>query len=168
MTTEELQAYNQMLRRWGNMITRKLSGSASRFIHGKEGSVTRGITRNHSRTELKLDKSMKNRADMNFGMIDYIGFQFERHGVFVHKGVGRGYVMEAGMVIRALKPSKQQQQYAKDQNRAIGPVKIDAEMKRRAVEWFNPVLDAALPGLADKVAEMNADAVVNATKMHIR
>ena len=168
MTNEELQAYNSMLKRWGGFIQRKFSSSAARFMHGKTGSVTRGLQKNHSRTELKLDKSITNRADMHFGMVDYIGFNFERHGVFVHKGVGRGYVMEGGMVIRARKPSKQQQQYAKDQNRAIGNTRLEGGMNRSPEEWFNPILDAALPGLADKVAEMNADAVVNATKMHIR
>jgi hypothetical protein len=76
--------------------------------------------------------------------------------------------MQGGMVIRARKPSKEKQAYAKAKNRSIGNQKIDAAMKRRAVEWFNPVLNAALPGLADRVAEMNADAAVNATKMFIR
>lgn len=168
MTPEEIADYNAMLRKWGNFITKRFAASAARFTDGKQGAVTRGIQKHHSRTELKLDQSMKNRADMHFGMVDYIGFNFERHGVFVHKGVGRGYVMQGGMVIRARKPSKEKQAYAKAKNRSIGNQEIDAAMKRRAVEWFNPVLNAVLPGLADRVAEMNADAAVNATKMFIR
>lgn len=168
MTAEEIAVYNSYLKKWGGFIQRKFAASAARFTHGKGGAVTRGIQKNHSRTELKLNKSITNRADMHFGMIDYIGFNMERHGVFVHKGVGRGYVMEGGMVIRARKPGKEQQLYAKAQNRVLGPIKIDADMKRRAVEWFNPILDAAMPGLADKIAEMNAEAAVNATKMYIR
>jgi len=168
MTDEELQLYNAMLRKWGSVITRKLTYAAKRFSKGKKGSVTRGIKRNQSRTELKLDRSMSHREDMHYGAIDYIGFNFERHGVFVHKGVGRGYTMSGGMVIRGMKPGKQQLLHAKDQNRAIGPIKIDGAMKRRAVEWFNPILDATVPALADKVAEMNADAAVNATKMYIK
>jgi hypothetical protein len=39
--------------------------------------------------------------------------------------------------------------------------------ERVAIEWFNPVLDKYLPELADRVADINADAVVNATKMRI-
>jgi len=34
-------------------------------------------------------------------------------------------------------------------------------------EWFNPLLEQTLPELADKLAEINADAVVNATRMVI-
>lgn len=168
MTPEEIAVYNSYLKKWGGFIQRKFAASAARFTHGKSGSVTRGIQKSHSRTELKLNKSITNRADMHYGMIDYIGFNMERHGVFVHKGVGRGYTMENGMVIRGRKPDKSVELYAKAKNRAVGPIKIDAEMKRRAVEWFNPILDAAMPGLADKIAEMNADAAVNATKMYIK
>jgi len=157
-----------MLRKWGGFIQRKFSASAARFTHGKDGAVTRGIQKHHSRTELKLDKSITKRADMHSGVIDYIGFNMERHGVFVHKGVGRGYAMEGGMVVRGMKPREETKRYAKAKNRNIGIIKIDGDKNRRPVEWFNPILDAAMPGLADKIAEMNADAAVNATKMYIR
>jgi hypothetical protein len=39
---------------------------------------------------------------------------------------------------------------------------------RQPAEWFNPVLEQALPELADKLAEINADAVINATRMMIK
>jgi hypothetical protein len=39
---------------------------------------------------------------------------------------------------------------------------------RQPAEWFNPVLDQALPELADKLAEINADAVVKASGMMIK
>jgi hypothetical protein len=35
--------------------------------------------------------------------------------------------------------------------------------ERVAVEWFNPVLDRNIPILADELANINADAAVNAT-----
>jgi hypothetical protein len=35
-------------------------------------------------------------------------------------------------------------------------------------EWFNPLLEQTLPELADKLAEINADAVLNTTRMMIR
>jgi hypothetical protein len=35
------------------------------------------------------------------------------------------------------------------------------------VEWFNPVIDRNAPELADRIAEVNADAVLNATKLKI-
>ena len=40
--------------------------------------------------------------------------------------------------------------------------------ERVAVEWFNPVLDRNIPILADELANINADAAVNATRMRIK
>jgi hypothetical protein len=68
--------------------------------------------------------------------------------VFVHKGVGRGYQIQSGMVHRVAKTKSTE--------------------VRHPAEWFNPVLDQALPELADKLAEINADAVVNSTRMMIK
>jgi len=39
---------------------------------------------------------------------------------------------------------------------------------RLPIEWFNPLLEQTLPELADKLAEINAEAVLNATRMMIR
>ena len=39
------------------------------------------------------------------------------------------------------------------------------ESPRTAVEWFNPVLEQFIPELADHLAEVNTNAVVNATRM---
>ena len=93
-------------------------------------------------------------------MIDRVTYTFERHWVFVHKGVGRGYEMQGGMVIRTAKsedPATRQRSWWGDDPRP-----------RLPNEWFNPLLDQTLPELADKLAEINADAVLNATRMMIR
>jgi hypothetical protein len=99
--------------------------------------------------EKKLASSINSIVSKEYGLANYVGFSFERHGVFVHKGVGRGYQSNGkGFAIRTAKnpPAKQE---------------------RVAVEWFNPVLEKHIPELADKIAEINADAAVNATKMKI-
>jgi hypothetical protein len=84
-----------------------------------------------------------------FGLTNYFGFSFERHGVFVHKGVGRGYQSNGkGLVIRTAKY----------------PARV---RERVAVEWFNPAPDRNIPILADELANINADAAVNATRMRI-
>jgi hypothetical protein len=104
---------------------------------------------------------------MHFGMVDYIGFNFERHGVFVHKGVGRGYSVQGGMVVRKYIGETKE---VKSRNKNSYSLKSRPRgvITRKKEEWFNPVLNAVLPGLADRVAEMNADAAVNATKMFIK
>ena len=124
------------------MVQQHLRGAATLFTKGKDGTVLKP-----GRSEKKLDHSITGKTKRNFDVVDRITFTFERHGVFVHKGVGRGYQMQGGMVRRTAK----------------GPT---TEVRHPA-EWFNLVLDQALPELANKLAEINADAIVNATRMMI-
>jgi hypothetical protein len=93
-------------------------------------------------------------------VIDRVTYTFERHGVFVHGGVGRGYEMQGGVVIRTAgseDPATRQPSWWGDDPRSRVPN-----------EWFNPLLDQILQEQADKLAEINDDAVLNATRMMIR
>jgi len=137
------EAQNQLAQRWTSMVQQHLRGAATLFTNGKDGTVHKP-----GRSEKKLDQSITGKTKKDFGVVDRITFTFERHGVFVHKGVGRGYQMQGGMVVRT----------AKSKTTEV----------RQPAEWFNPVLDQALPELADKLAEINADAVVKATGMMIK
>ncbi len=104
--------------------------------------VTRG-----NRTEHKLAQSITSKTRKDYGEINTISYSFERHGVFVHKGVGRGYEAQNGFVVRTAK----------------GPKTAD----RKPAEWFNPVLDAYIPELANEIAKVNADAVLNTARVKI-
>jgi len=168
MTPELSTDYNQMIRRWAAMVRRKLVGSVLRMQKGKSGAVTRGVKRLQSRTEFKLRDNMAYRTHQDYGIIDGVGFRFERHGVFVHKGVGRGYVMVGGMVVRGSRPGDILKAYAKSKNRSAEKSVLIGPGRRQPVEWFNPILDQHVPELADKVAKMNADAVVNALRMRVK
>lgn len=144
LTNTEVHEQNEAVFKWSSMVQRRLRDSATRFIHGKDGTVSRP-----GRSELKLKGSLKSRTGKNYGVVNSVSIQFERHGVFVHKGVGRGYKMQGGTVIRT----------AKSLTPEPGP--------RFAEEWFNPILDQTLPELADKLADIGANAAVNATRMRI-
>lgn len=98
------------------------------------------------------------------GRITGFGFVIPRHAVFVHKGVGRGYPIEtAGAAafgqtrsrkVRALKAKGFNQKYiAKALSNSD---KLQGKM-RRPKPWFNPVVDRALPKLAEDLATHNAD-----------
>jgi len=162
MTPQEITAYNVMIRRWSAMVRTKLIGSALRFTNGKTGAVTRG-----NRTENKLKDNIAYHTHQDFGLVDGVGYQFERHGVFVHKGVGRGYIMVGGVVVPGRRPGNEVKQYAKAKNREATSMVYSGPSRRQPAEWFNPVLDKHVPELADKVAKMNADAAVNAIRMRI-
>ena len=125
------------------------------FDHGKQGTINRP-----GRIEKNLGDSIKSVTKKQYGVIDRVTYTFERHGMFVHKGVGRGYGMQGGMVVRTAKsedPATRKTTWWGDDPRP-----------RLPNEWFNPLLEQTLPELADKLAEINADAVLNGTRMMIK
>ena len=144
-----IEEQNAAITQWASMVQRHLRGAAVLLTHGKEGSVARP-----GRTERKLEDSIRTQSRRTYGVITGQSFMFERHGVFVHKGVGRGYEMRGGMVERT---AKEDSIFSNN----MGKVRVP-------FEWFNPVIEQSLPELADKLANINADAAVNATRMLIR
>lgn len=145
MKEETIEQQNKIIRQWIPKVRRSLRSSARRFSDGKpQGFVTRGKKSGFSRMENKLAQSIKSKTKKSYGAVEMISFNFERHGVFVHKGVGRGYPISGNKVIK--NPS--------------GKI-------RKPVEWFNPIVDKYYPQLADKIAGVNADAAVNATRLKI-
>ena len=148
LTIQGVIEQNNIVNRWIPKVNRELRSSASWFQFGKtEPFITRG-TGTKQRQEGKLVNSIKPSTKQSYGEIDTISFSFERHGIFVHKGVGRGWEMNGKVVTRTAK----------------GKMKNGG---RNAVEWFNPVIDRHAPDLANQIAMVNADAVLNATKLKI-
>ena len=149
-----IEEQNAAITQWASMVQRHLRGAAVLLTHGKEGSITRP-----GRTERKLEDSIRTQSRKTYGVITGQSFIFERHGAFVHKGVGRGYVIKpkkSGNVVRT----------ARTKDPKTGKQLTWTE--REPFEWFNPVIQQSLPELADKLANINADAAVNATRMLIR
>ena len=145
LTNMEIQEQNEAVSKWSSMVQRRLRQSLQQFNNGKNSTVQRP-----GRSERMLRTSLNSKTKQNYGVIDKVSIQFERHGVFVHKGVGNGYKMQSGTVIRTAKKP------------------IPNPRPRVAAEWFNPILDQSLPELADKLADIGANAVLNATRMTIR
>ena len=136
----DVNLVNDAILAWVPKVRTALRTSARRFSDGKdEPFVIRG-----KQKETKLADSIGSTTSKQYGAIDRVGFKFERHGVFVHKGVGRKYPITGPQDIK--NPS--------------GRVRV-------AVEWFNPELEKYVPELADTLARINADLALNATKLHI-
>jgi len=145
-SNHDIEAQNLVITNWGELVKRSLKASTAILKRGKAGTVER-----KGHTERKLTDSIRIQTRMTYGVITGLSVVFERHGVFVHRGVGSGYKIQGGMVVRTA-------------NAPAGFVVRD----RVPYEWFNPVIEQTLPELADKLAEINADAAVNATRMMIR
>lgn len=140
ISQEEIRQTNEAIKQWIPKVRSALKSSAKWFSDGKhESFVIRGNQR-----EGKLAESITSNTGFDFGLISRVGFAFERHGVFVHKGVGRKYPIS-------------------------GPqeIKNPSGRPRVAVDWFNPELEKYVPELADRLAEINANFAVNATRMKI-
>ena len=144
---------NQLMRNWSKKVKDKLKQSANRFTKGKKVlAITYGkttpITRAGARSEYKLQRSLTHRVYYSHGISEGAGFRIQRHGVFVHYGVGRGYKREGGVVRRVAK------------SKPSGPL-------RKPEDWFNPVINQNAPELANEIARINADASINFGHMRI-
>jgi len=135
---------NAVVRKWISMVQKRLKLNTALLTHGKNQSRF-----HHGRLERKLSDSLKSQTKQKYGVIDQASIIFERHGVFVHKGVGRGYRMVGGTVVRTAK----------------SVIPLTSRVPR---EWFNPAIDQLMPELIKKLEQINADAVINATRLTIK
>lgn len=146
--TVSTEDYNKEIRGWTAKVRNKLKYRIRAL--GKKG---RG----------DLVRSLKSKTRTDHGEIYNVSYQFERHGIFWHKGVGNGYVMKGGRVVRGFRPK-----VLRKTKKPIEPVEMPGVLKRKPAAWFNNVLNRNMPELADMVAEMRADQAVEATRMLIK
>jgi len=85
----DAKAQNDAVSKWASLVQRKLRDRTFWFDHGKQGTSNRP-----GRIEKNLGDSIKSVTKKQYGVIDRLTYSFERHGVFGHKGVGRGYEMQ--------------------------------------------------------------------------
>lgn len=100
-----------------------------------------------------------------------IGFRFAKYGVFVHYGVGRGWVRQGGSVVRGSKVKKKSEVWHQLRKKgyttkelsqyvmsAVSPTKNKKSSRgRKPVDWFDSVLKAHISELADIAAEFYGD-----------
>lgn len=125
------QAYNEKLIAWATKVNASLPASLS--SHGIGGK--------------QLRSSIRNTCFYEFGEIYRLGFSFSREGIFVHKGVGRGYRMNKGVVVKVSKTP--------GHNRIPKP-------------WFNPVIEANISTLEQVVIDYTKTAIINSARIYIR
>ncbi len=145
-----LEAFNKEVIQWGFRTRNLLKGSIASLSMKGKGELVRSL-------------QMKTKKDC--GEIDRIIFSFQRHGVFFHKGVGRGYIILSGRVIRGRRlESKHGSNTAENsvQHLAGGAV------LRRPKPWFTPVFEKEIPRLADTITRIKADAILDENTFNLR
>jgi hypothetical protein len=94
-----------------------------------------------------LKQSVKPNIYYELGEAYKLGFSFRAEGVYVHKGVGRGYVASGGGVVKTAR---------------------SAGFNRRPKLWFNPVIERNMPELQRIVMEYNKGLIINTTRIFIQ
>jgi hypothetical protein len=146
--TANVNVFNKAIKGWGNSVAGKLRETVrGRFTKGKkeERKYLKGI--HAGKSEGKLVNSIRAKYGKERGgqRIERIGFNLERHGVFLQKGVGRGYVMQGGSVARIAKSD-------------------EARRYRFQSNWFNQTLDNNVNELSNIIVHHVGDAIVLNTK----
>ena len=131
---------NEIIKEWIPKVRTALRTSAARLTEGKIQPFV--MRYNGKKKELKLINSIVLKPKYMSGDLSGVTISFERHGVFVSKGVGRSHGINQGFVSRGGKG-------------------------RTPVDWFNPVIDEHIPELADRLAEIHANSTVEAVAMKI-
>ena len=131
LSSSEMEQFNTEIKAWGAKVKASLPGSMCGL--GIKGSL--------------LKRSVKDLYGFDYGEIFRIAIAFRREGIFVHKGVGRGYKMQGGQVV---KTSKSQ------------------GFNRQPKPWFNPVIEANIGELDQIIHSYIGAAIVNCTRIYIR
>jgi hypothetical protein len=87
MDNKDIQQYNREINKWKTKVLSGLTTLSMRFTKGKKEPF---VQRNN-RSEQKLIQSINSRIRKNAGTIESISFRFERHGIFVEKGVSKSH-----------------------------------------------------------------------------
>ena len=124
----------------------QLNSDVSRWSYLTRNELVQKLNSMNIRQTGKLLKSISYNLRKYHGEVERITFKFPRHGIFVEKGVGRGYPIESVRNTSAM-------------------LSVMSGKKRYPKPWFNPVMDDELPALADTVAKHYGDLSVKHIKI---
>lgn len=131
---ENVEEFNKKIMDWGMKVRSELQISISANIANDKN----------------LSKSLKNTYHYEYGEIYRLGFTFKPEGVYVHKGVGRGYNMRGDIAVRTAK-----------QESKIGKL-------RKPKPWFNPVVERNMPELVSIIKSYTETAIINTARIYIK
>lgn len=130
--------FNESIRNWTVITRRKMRTNI-------QSSIKQNSKEWKGRKSKKLSQSISYRFRTQFGSIASIRYSFERHGVFLHYGVGRGYVRSGNTVTRGKRTGNNSKDIS---NGAIN---------RTPVDWFDVEIKTGLKTLADITQEYYGD-----------
>lgn len=148
---DRLTEFNKAVQKWQHSVAAQLrAGIASRSMR-----IARDL-----RPKAYTDK---------YGLINRLGFTFPRHGIYIHKGAGRGQGGTIGSNWTKLKRINGVE-VSTGIIRHTNPNSLNAsqgEGNRRAYEWFDPVIRNRLPELDEIVIRYFDTMIIDATRIYI-
>ncbi len=156
--------FNRQVAAWADMVRSKSVEHLAIHTHG-EGDLQKSF-----RTDL---------GNTARYAVNRIAFGFKRHGVFLHYGVGRGYVRQNGRVVRGQKVVQRNYTHliAKDKWKAgyrmseIRKMKItfsESGIRRKPLDWFDREIEQNIDRLADMAGEYYGDRALGAIRENKR
>lgn len=147
---DRLTAFNKEVEQWQDSVANQLKSSIA--------------TRSQ-----RIAAELKPKAYTdNYGLINRLGFSFPRHGVYIHKGAGRGQGGFTGSKWTYLKRIK-----GIEINTSIirhtNPASLGKqnEGSRQAFRWFDPIIRNRLPELSDICMRYFDTMLIDATRIYI-
>lgn len=145
-----LTAFNKAVGRWTDQVTNQLRATvAYRSLH-----IARELHPN-----LYTDK---------YGIVNRIGFSFPRHGIYIHKGAGRGqggWIGSKWEKIRMINGVEVGTGIIRHTNPAS--LGLQDSGNRRAYRWFDPVIKNRIGELEHIVLEYFDTMILDATRIYI-
>lgn len=143
--------YNNAINAWQNSVAAQLR----RTIAGKSIRIAREL-----HPKAYTDK---------YGIINQLGFSFPRHGIYIHKGAGRG---QGGTIGSNWTKLKNINGIAVSTGivKHTNPNSLNASQgtgNRNAFEWFDPVVRNRLPELMNIVTRYFDTMIIDATNIFI-
>lgn len=141
--------FERLLKAWGDLVREEMRGKVSSGTHGS------GLLKKQLKTQVR--ENVKESSH-------WVGFKFPRYGVFVHYGVGRGWVRSGDTVVRGSRVKKDSEIWHHLKKKGYSKKELSSYIvagtggkPRKAVDWFDSVLKAHIEELADVATEYYGD-----------
>ena len=135
--------FNESVRNWTIPIRSRMVMNAQTKTQGKGKGTSYSNIKTRVR-EVPLASSVKYSVLKKYGVASRVRFSFPRQGVYLHYGVGRGYIRSGNSIQRGFK------------NQPKNP-KAYGSFKRTPVDWFDVEIRMGINKLADIVQEFYGD-----------
>jgi hypothetical protein len=133
-----VEAFNQQVKEWTFHIRKK----ALRRLRDATSGKSSGNGRRSLRSSFKYD----------CGELYSTGFKFEYYLVFVHYGVGRGYIRQNGTVVRGHKDKRFKNKFGR-----MAHTNDMRPVARRSADWLDGEIRGSIDHLADIAQKYHGD-----------